>query len=278
MSFIVNWWQQQIREPWQRLKQEHQQALTEKNPRDDWKVPVVLITCAISLTLLQYVGMTSESDRLCTWLRAFGFSEAADQLFDWLYTSKQSQLNRLTVWALTCYTVYVLIPILVIKFIFRERVRDYGTKIRGALNDWVIYAIMFTIMIPALIIVSNYSAFQQTYPFYDFPIGEPLWPNFWRWEIMYFCQFVSLEFFFRGFILHGLKRRLGIHAIYVMVVPYCMIHFHKPMLETFGAIMAGIALGFMSLKTRSIWLGAAIHITVAISMDLLSLWRQGYFS
>jgi hypothetical protein len=34
----------------------------------------------------------------------------------------------------------------------------------------------------------------------------------------------------------------------------------------------------MSLRTRSIWLGAAIHVTVAMSMDFASLWRQGFLN
>ena len=38
---------------------------------------------------------------------------------------------------------------------------------------------------------------------------------------------------------------------------------------------AGIILGFMSLKTRSIWLGAAVHVAVALSMDLLALSQKG---
>ena len=45
--------------------------------------------------------------------------------------------------------------------------------------------------------------------------------------------------------------------------------------ETFAAIIAGIVLGFMSLKTRSIWLGAAVHVAVALGMDFLSLWHNG---
>ncbi len=38
---------------------------------------------------------------------------------------------------------------------------------------------------------------------------------------------------------------------------------------------AGVLLGFMSLKTRSIWLGAALHISVAWVMDFASLYRRG---
>jgi membrane protease YdiL (CAAX protease family) len=95
------------------------------------------------------------------------------------------------------------------------------------------------------------------------------------WEAAYICQFFALEFFFRGFMLHGLRHRLGFYAIFVMMVPYCMIHFQKPMPETFGAIAAGAVLGLMSLKTRSIWLGACLHVAVALSMDFLALWHRG---
>ncbi len=88
-------------------------------------------------------------------------------------------------------------------------------------------------------------------------------------------QFFSLEFFFRGFLIHGTRARYGYYAILLSVVPYCMIHFGKPLPETLGAIVAGLALGTISLFTRSIWLGVLIHVSVAVSMDLLSLAIQG---
>ena len=68
--------------------------------------------------------------------------------------------------------------------------------------------------------------------------------------------------------------RLGPYVIFVMTIPYCMIHFGKPIQETLGAIVAGILLGFMALKTRSIWLGAALHIAVAWTMDGLAVWGK----
>jgi membrane protease YdiL (CAAX protease family) len=60
-----------------------------------------------------------------------------------------------------------------------------------------------------------------------------------------------------------------------MTVPYCMIHFGKPLPETLGAIFAGLFLGTVSLWTRSIWLGTALHISVAVSMDLAALYYKG---
>ena len=124
-------------------------------------------------------------------------------------------------------------------------------------------------------VASTNANFLHTYPFYRVDPGEPLWPAFWIWEALYILQFIALEFFFRGFLLHGLRRRMGFYAVFAMMVPYVLIHFGKPMLETLVAIIAGVVLGALSLKNRSVWLGAAIHVAVALSMDTLALWRTG---
>ena len=132
-------------------------------------------------------------------------------------------------------------------------------------------------MIPLILLASTTNSFQHKYPFYSPPFGESLWPNFIIWQCLYLLQFFALEFFFRGFMLHGIKKRFGFYSIWVMMIPYMMIHFQKPMPETIGAIFAGIILGALSLKSRSIWLGVAIHYSVAITMDLAALWQKGYF-
>jgi membrane protease YdiL (CAAX protease family) len=50
-----------------------------------------------------------------------------------------------------------------------------------------------------------------------------------------------------------------------------MIHYGKPMAETYGAIIAGVVLGTLAMRTRSIWGGVLVHCAVAISMDVLAL-------
>jgi CAAX protease family protein len=86
---------------------------------------------------------------------------------------------------------------------------------------------------------------------------------------------VALEFFFRGFLVHGLAPRLGWLSIFVMIVPYNMLHYGKPMPEALVAILGGVVLGTLSLKTRSIWWGAALHIAIALTMDVCALWHAG---
>jgi membrane protease YdiL (CAAX protease family) len=120
-----------------------------------------------------------------------------------------------------------------------------------------------------VIIASKTATFRHTYPFYRMANRSSF--DLWAWEVLYAAQFVSLEFFFRGFLLQGLRRALGANAIFVMIVPYCMIHYGKPMAETFGAIGAGLILGTLAMRTRSIWGGVLIHIGVATTMDVLAL-------
>lgn len=251
----------------------------------DNRVILILVTAAVVLILHQYVPFVDYLLPPIQWLYEQGFEEFASNLFHqiWVWDNvrggyRSRELFRVSYWALFCFITYFFIPWFVIRVFFKQKLADYGFKLRGAFADWWVYVVFFAIMGPILLWVSTHKHFQEVYPFFKIAKdGDTLWPAFWIWEVCYFLQFIGLEFFFRGFILHGLKHRFGAYAIFVMMVPYCMIHFEKPMLESIAAILAGIALGFMSLKTRSIFLGAAIHMTVALSMDFLSLWRQGYF-
>lgn len=237
----------------------------------DKKVIGVFVTTALCLTCVEYVAMSNRTWVLEGGLRVIGLGGLADALA----SAMRDPLNRLVYWALACITFYFVVPAAVIRFAFREKLSDYGIGLRGAFKDAWIYVLFFGTVAPALLIVSFDPHFQATYPFYDVPPGEPLWPRFWTWEFLYFGQFFALEFFFRGFMVHGTRHRLGYASIFAMMVPYCMIHFGKPFPETVGAIVAGIVLGSLSLKSRSIWLGVAIHASVALSMDFASLWQKG---
>jgi uncharacterized protein len=243
--------------------------------RFDCKVFSILILTAACLALLHFLGFDDGYLRAAGLLHWLGFDRLAQSFTTLLTPDSDRSLPRLAWWVAVCVTTYFVIPALYLRFILRERLRDYGIKPHGALAGWPIYVAMFAIMIPLVALMSGNEHFQRTYPFYALARGEPLWPAFWCWEAMYAVQFFALEFFFRGFLLHGIRLRFGAYAIPIMVIPYCMIHFYKPMPEAFASIVAGLALGYMSLRTRSIWLGAAIHVTVALSMDFASLWRQG---
>lgn len=239
----------------------------------DWRVAVVLVTAALMLTAQRYVFRSGNVAMALDVLEDVMDASAHARLSALADAPENAQLASLIYWAFGQFAVYVVGPALVVKLLFRERLGDYGAKLRGMFACAWAYLLMAVVMLPGVWFASTRESFLDTYPFYRLANEEPLWPRFFIWELCYAVQFVSLEFFFRGFLLHGTRRRFGAYSVYAMMVPYCMIHFGKPPLETLGAIAAGIVLGFMSLKTRSIWMGAGLHIYVAWTMDAAALWR-----
>jgi hypothetical protein len=165
--------------------------------------------------------------------------------------------------------VYFVIPYLLVRFVFHERLRDHGFRIKGIHRYIWIYLVMLLVVLPLVIVASLSSDFTSKYPLYP-KAGNSL-AELLIWESVYGLYFVALEFFFRGFMLFTMARYLGAYAIFVMVIPYAMVHFGKPFAETIGSIVAGTALGTLALRTRSIFGGVFIHIVVALSMDMLAI-------
>lgn len=176
-------------------------------------------------------------------------------------------------WGLTSLVLRVGAPVLVIFWLLRDRPGDYGFRVRGMAAHLPIYGVMFLIMLPVLIWVSSFESFLSYYPFYARAVEGGA--GFWLYEAGYALQFVGVEAFFRGFMTFGLLPRFGILAVPVMTVPYTMIHFAKPMPEAFAAIVAGLVLGVLAVRSRSFVPGVFLHIAVAITMDLLVLTRLG---
>lgn len=241
---------------------------TRQSHRKTW---IILCWVGIGLTLISYGGNV---ENIASFLNKCGFETASNAFTEWAIFNENGQLHQLIWWSSVSIFNYLVVPLVLIRLVFRESVAQYGFKLKDAFGGWPLYVAMLVVMLPLVAYFSGTPAFQHKYPFYQPQNGEALWPNFWIWEGFYLLQFVALEFFFRGFMTLGLRERFGYYSILVMMVPYCMIHFRKPMPETFGAIIAGIVLGTLSMKSRSIWLGVLIHYSVAITMDLFALWRK----
>lgn len=237
-------------------------------PRKPVTVTVVSALCLIGIRF--YAG-PAHFDK---WGHLFGagFHSAVNNLIN---TDPDAELWQLVYWATLSFLFYVIVPVLVIKFAFRERLADYGLKLKGMFFGWRAYLLMASFILPVVLLVSFSKEFTYTYPFYRFNSPDKLYPQFVIWELFYILQFFSLEFFFRGFMVLGLKPHLKGYSILAMTLPYCMIHFNKPLPECIGSIFAGLILGAMSYRTGSVWLGALLHVTVALSMDVLSLWHRG---
>lgn len=255
-----------MRTPWDAINGEYLNTPT-PDPKADLKVVIGVLVSTISLILLNYFAMNPHFQhrwavKLIGLLESRGIKPGGAA--PWVYGNFVEHL----IWVVGCLFVYVLLPAATIKLVFRERLRDYGLSTRGFWRHLPWYLLLFLPVGIAIIVASNFKGFQTQYPFYKPPVG---WTDLLLWEFGYLCQFFMLEFFFRGFMLNTLKHRFGAYAVLVMVIPYTMIHFQKPIVETFGAILAGTILGVIALRTRSIWGGVVIHCLAAASMDVAAI-------
>ena len=222
----------------------------------DWRPAVILVTTAVVLTLARYFGNNATFSQLVPFDKD-------------VYSRDEWDLMARAWWSGTRMVTYVLIPCITIALMPGERVRDYYVSFRGFGRHLWIYVGLYLLVLPFVVFVARQEPFLATYPFYKY--ANQSLGHFLRWQVLYAIQFISLEFFFRGYMLKGLSHKFGSGAIFVMIVPYCMVHYPKPLPETLGAILAGIALGTLAMRTRSIWGGVFIHVGVALTMDWLAV-------
>lgn len=259
-----------MRAAWQRLLSMFEAADAQwRDPRLDagWKpLAAVLALSGLCLFGIHYLKYAS------TLLGVIDALAGADALRAFRASPWHELLTHLW-WGAVHLIGYVLVPVWFVRRVWRRPLVDFGLG-WGDTTRWLpACAAMVAVVGVFAFIASHAQSFQHTYPFYS-QAGRS-WPDLLLWELIYLAQFVMLEFFFRGFLLHALAPRFGAGAIFVMVVPYLMIHFPKPWAEAFGALPFGILLGVIALRSRSIWGGALVHMGIALCMDLMSLAQTG---
>lgn len=187
-----------------------------------------------------------------------------------------SRLTRACFWSGTQIFFYLVVPMIVVRAVGGAW-SDLGWRVRGISAHASTYLALFAIGAPFVIAVSTTADFQSRYPLYRIAPGQTgVWGDLVVWWIFYALQFVAVETFFRGFLVQGLADSMGRMAILVATVPYLMIHFVKPPAEALAAIVGGIVMGTLALRTKSIWFGVGLHVSIAALMDFMALSHKGY--
>ena len=238
------------------------------------RVAAVLATSVICLLLIHYLKFTSSFYQALSLLSS-AFDYPAKHFYWQLKKTEFLPLFSYIWWTFWHVIGYVLIPVVIIKCALRSSVSAMGVGLNDTRQHWAGYVLLLTPILLFVVIASFDSGFLQHYPFYK-QASRSL-SDLLIWELLYLTQFACLEFFFRGFMLQSLRPALGANALWIMVVPYTMIHFPKLWPEAIGAILFGLLLGVLALRSRSIWGGFFVHAGVAVGMDVASLVAQGRF-
>ena len=222
----------------------------------DRKVVIIFLSVAVFQTISWY--FTSR--------RFFRYN-----YFEQLQSDKNIFLYEYIYWFVGDFVTLFLLPVLTIKFLFKDRLTNYGLK-TGNYKTGFKYSVLFlVIMIPILWFVSADSDFIQIYP--QLNDVKYSWNIFLIFESGILLYMVAWEFIWRGFMLFGLEPKFGYYAVLFQMIPFVILHNGKPAIETFGAILAGLALGILALRTRSILYCIITHAGVMFFIDLVSVLR-----
>ena len=245
------------------------------------RVLTVLASVSVCLLLLHYAKYSSNLDTLLQ-LLASGQHLPQNHYEDRLNANGWAELCGYAWWTFIHLIAFVLIPFAVIRWLLSPqasaaeqgslKIADFGWHWNSTAAHWRGYLLLLSPVLVFVVLVSMGEDFVNHYPFYR-SAGRS-WLDLILWECLYLSQFVFLEFFFRGYMLNALRPAVGANAIWVMCVPYMMIHFPKLWLEATGAILFGLFLGILALQSRSIWGGVLVHAGVAVSMDIAALLRK----
>lgn len=169
--------------------------------------------------------------------------------------------------------------ILILSAIFAVwRLNGYEKPVAGmnCYFNWKPYVILLLCAIPLVAIAGTMSEFQHIYPkvkniAFILPYTQRDFGYKLLYELSYGTDFLTIESFFRGFVVLAFVRYVGKDAILPMAAFYCTIHFGKPLFECITSYIGGIILGVVVYNTRSIWGGLIVHLGMAWLMELSTL-------
>ena len=181
-------------------------------------------------------------------------------------------------WQVTALVTYLLIPHLALRIARRFDPEEGPVHLAGlGLGDWRVgltcAGLFYAVMLPLLAVVVWNGDFQGKYPLCNDATRSLL--HLVVYEAGFAVYFIAWEYFFRGFLLFGLHRTVGPWTVFVQMLPFVVIHFPKPDLEAISSIAGGLALGWLALRTRSIWYGWFVHAATALTLEILVVLIEG---
>jgi uncharacterized protein len=222
----------------------------------DRKVIVIFLSVAVLQTISWYI-----TSRMFFRTNIFEQSQFHPQVYliEYLY------------WFIGDFITFFVLPVLIIRIFLKEKLSSYGLQIGDYKAGLKITLIFFLVMLPIVWFASSSDSFINVYP--HLLSARESWTIFLVYEIGLVIYMIAWEFIWRGYMLFGLYEKFGFYSIFIQMIPFVILHNGKPMLETFGSILAGLALGILALRTKSIFYCVLAHTSVMFSIDFISTLR-----
>ncbi len=161
------------------------------------------------------------------------------------------------------------VPATIVKLVFQERLADYGVQL-GNLRATGFWTLVLAPLWLVLAFVGSRN--PDAVAFYPLNYSAGSSPAMFALHALASAVFFAgFEFFFRGYLQFGLRDSVGqINALLIQVLATVLLTMGKPVPnEAFGAMFAGIVLGFVAYRTRSLLSSLIQHCLLGITLDLL---------
>jgi uncharacterized protein len=164
------------------------------------------------------------------------------------------------------FVLFGVIPALVVRFAFREKLADYGVRLGDPARTRRSILVLCPFFLLVAYVASRDPSVQAYYPINP---GACISPGmFVIHAASYFLFYLGWEFHFRGFVQIGLRQRLGdVNALLVQVLCSGILHLGRPVSETYTSFIAGLLWGVLAYRTRSLLSGLAQHALLGIALD-----------
>lgn len=169
------------------------------------------------------------------------------------------------------FSAFILLgclPLVIIYNIFRESLNSYGVQ----LGDWKfglrMIAILFPVIALGMLLPAAFTEEMRNFYPFDSEAKDSMF-SFIRLEVARGVLFYTAwEFFFRGFMLFGLKNYVGQWlAICIQTIPSCLWHIGMPTGEIFSSIAGGILFGVIAIRTQSLLWPLLLHYLIGVGLD-----------
>lgn len=166
----------------------------------------------------------------------------------------------------SCFVLLGLVPALIVRFGFGERLSDYGVQLGDRIQTLRTFLMLSPLFVVGGFLSSRIPAVAAYYPINAAACDSGL--SFAGHALTYLLFYLGWEFHFRGFLQFGLRDSLGsTNALLVQVMASSMLHLGRPGLETFSAILGAILWGCVAYRTRSLLSGLGQHSVLGITLD-----------
>lgn len=197
---------------------------------------------------------------------------ASPNFFRKVFDTSDDKFYSFLYWCSADGFLMFVIPMILIPLVLKGKPADYGFRI-GDYKFGLKSSLLFVVvMLPFLWIASGNESFARTYP-QGGPFVRENISVLLYYELFVGFYMLAWEFFWRGYMLFGLKQKFGFYAIFIQMIPFFILHRGKPDIETFASILGGLILGIQAWRANSFIYCFLVHWAVMIFVDVISVLR-----